>query len=107
MKEILKFIDDKSIDLAKMGVNNYALLKSDALELLEKFKKNNILLYGGDFIEKKDGRMNYNYTNWSTKGKDIMYNLKYAESFIQKYAKEYMYIEFVTEINFYKGKGVQ
>jgi len=102
VKEILEFIKDKSIDLSEMGVNNFALSKSDALELLEKFKKNSILLYGGDFIEKKDGKINYNYTNWSTDGKDIMYNLKYAENFIQKYAKEYMYITFVTEIDLYR-----
>jgi hypothetical protein len=31
MREILKFIKDKSIDLSEMGVNNFALSKEDAL----------------------------------------------------------------------------
>jgi hypothetical protein len=101
MREILKFIKNKSIDLSEMGYNNFALSKKDALELLEKFKENNILLYGGDFLEKKEGRINYNYTNWSTDGKDIMYNLEYAKDFIKKYATNDMYVAFVTEIHLY------
>ena len=101
MREILKFIKDKSIDLSEMGYNNFALSKKDALELLEKFKENNILLYGGGFLEKKEGQINYNYTNWSTDGKDVMYNLEYAKDFIKKYATNDIYIEFTTEINLY------
>ena len=102
MKEILEYIKDKSIDLSEMGVNNFALLKDDALELIKKFGKNNILLYGGDFIMRKDGKINYSYTNWSTDGKDIVYNLKYAKNFIEKYATDDIYIEFVTEEDLYK-----
>jgi hypothetical protein len=101
MREILEFIKNKSIDLSEMGVNNFALSKNDALELLEKFKENNILLYGGDFLEKKAGQINYNYTNWSIDGKDIMYNLEYTKDFIKKYATNDIYIEFVTEIDLY------
>ena len=102
MKEILEFIKDKYIDLSEMGVNNFALLKNDALELLKKFKKNNILLLGGDFIEKKNGELNYNYINWSTDGQDIIDNITYAENFIIKYATNDTYIELVTQINLYK-----
>ena len=101
MKEILEFIKNKSIDLSEMGVNNFALTKKDALKLLEKFKENNIFLYGGDFLEKQNKKINYNYINWSTNGKNIIHNLEYAENFIKKYAKDTMYIEFVTEIDLY------
>jgi hypothetical protein len=102
MNDLLEYISDRSIDLDEMGVNNFALLKQDALQLIEKFKKNNILLYGGDFIIKENGKLNYNYTNWSTNGRDIESNLNYAKAFIGKYATDNTYIEFITEKDLYK-----
>ena len=101
MQDILVFIKDKSIDLSDMGVKNFALLKNDALELLIKFEKNSILIYGGDFLVKKSGSMHYDYMNWSTEGKDFKNNLAYAKRFIEKYAKIDTYIEFVTDIDLY------
>jgi len=102
MQEILLFIKKKGIDLANMGVHNYAFPKNDALELLNLFKKYNILLYGGDFLKKEDNKFNYNYINWATNEKNIQYNIEYAKKFIEQYATEDIYIEFVTEIDFYK-----
>lgn len=102
MKSVLDFIKKRAIDLTEMGVNNFALKKSDALKLIEKFKEANILLYGGDFIINKDGKMEYNYVNWSTNDDDIDYNLEYAKKFIEKYATDNTYIEFVTKEDLYK-----
>ncbi|MGV6831483.1 MAG: hypothetical protein ACWA5P_07995 [bacterium] len=96
MKEILDYIKDKSIDLSEMGVSNFALLKNDALEPIKEFKKYNILLYGGELGNVEE--------IWykSTDGKDIIHNLDYAKNFIEKYAKDDTYIEFVTEEDLYR-----
>ena len=102
MKEILEYIENNSIDMLEMGVFNFALLKNDALVLLEKFKNSNILIYGGDFINKENGKINYNYTNWSMDTIDIEYNLEYSKNFIEKYAQEDMYISFATDVDLYK-----
>ena len=102
MKEILEFIEDQAIDLSTMGVNNFALLKEDALKIIGKFKKENILLCGGDFITREDGELNYNYINWATDKDNIVHNLEYAKNFIEKYATDDTYIEFVTKVDLYK-----
>ncbi len=99
MKEIVNFIRNKSIDLASIHVDNFAFLKQDALKLLDIFKANRILLYGGDFLEKENNQIKYNYINWATNEKDIIYNIEYARKFILKHAKEDMYIEFVTDLD--------
>jgi len=102
VKEILEYIENKSTDMLEMGVFNFALLKNDALVLIEKFKNSNILVYGGSFITKENGKLNYNYTNWSMDTTDIIYNLEYSKNFIEKYAQEDMYISFTTDVDLYK-----
>ena len=102
MREVLEFIKENSIDLSEMGVNNFAMLKKDTLKLLDMLQENDVLVYGGDFIEKKNGTLNYNYTNWSTNEKDIKHNVTYAKDFIEKYAKDDTYIEIVTDVDLYR-----
>ncbi len=102
MEDILSFLQDKAIDLSSVGTNNFALAKKDALELIDKFIIHNILLYGGDFLKSDNGELQYTYTNWSTNGNDIKGNLLYAKQFIEKYADDDTFIEFVTKDDLYK-----
>ena len=102
MKEVLEYIENNSMDMLEMGVFNFALLKNDALVLIEKFKDSNILIYGGDFIAKENGKLDYNYTNWSMDTTDIIYNLEYSKNFIEKYAQKDTYIAFTTDADLYK-----
>lgn len=58
--EILKV----GYSLEKIGVNNWALNKSQALNALEEFLISEISVLGGDVYENIDGIIQSNYDNW-------------------------------------------
>lgn len=50
--------------LSGIGVNNWALEKSEALNALDKFAELQVPVLGGDVCELIDGVIQYNYDNW-------------------------------------------
>src|SRR5688572_6073976 len=58
--EILKV----GYQLTEIGLNNWALTKSQALSALEKFLEYGIPVLGGDVCENIDGVVRPNYDNW-------------------------------------------
>ena len=104
MKKIKNYIKKHGLNLEQMGVKNFALNIKDSLEFLDKLESNNIIIYGGDVIRKKDNHLEYTYENWSYDGNNSIESIEIAKKFIQnlKFEKNSnIYIEFVTDIDLF------
>lgn len=73
-----------------IGVNNWALTKSQAMEVLEKFSKLKVPVAGGDVYENSDGVFQSNYDNWycdsEKNDKDyVIQSIKKSKEYIKSY----------------------
>lgn len=50
--------------LNEVGIDNWALTKAQALEVLERLEEAEISILGGDIYENIDGIIQSNYDNW-------------------------------------------
>lgn len=94
-KEISDDFIAKSIDLSALGVDDIALQKDDALDLIEYFKNNLIPILGGDVLEKNETTYQYNYDNWAfpfsgalTNEESIRESCQKAFEYISTYPKK-------------------
>lgn len=85
----LNYFFEKSISLKSIGVNNIALLKKDALEMLETVKSLEIPVLGGDVCEFFNGNLEYNYDNWYCNKEANESYKNFVERSVKK-AKEYI-----------------
>ena len=63
-----KIVKDRlscGIALNHFGINNWALTKEQVLDLLNEFKRYNVIILGGDIIKLKKEDVEYTYDNWS------------------------------------------
>lgn len=75
--------------LIRIGVNNWALEKSEALDALDKFAELQVPVLGGDVCELIDGVIQYNYDNWYCEQIQGEPRLDFTIRSIQK-AKDYI-----------------
>ena len=60
VKEILSV----GVPLTEIGVENWALMKVQALQALDKLEEIKVAILGGDVLSVKNNRIQYNYDNW-------------------------------------------
>lgn len=78
--------------LEYVGVHNWALTKSQALNVLEQFLNSEISIPGGDVYENINGIIQSNYDNWyceplpsETKSNFVKRSIKKAKTYIEEY----------------------
>lgn len=97
------------ISLNDISVNNWALTKSQALEVLDQFLLHQIPVLGGDVFEKPEGEIQHNYANWYCDQRSgesridfVKRSIEKAKSYIENYkpgnSKEY-YFTIVPEVD--------
>ena len=86
--EILKV----GISLNDIGVNNWALTKSQALEVLNQFLLHQIPVLGGDVIENLGGEIQQKYDNWYCDKRSGESRIDFVKRSIEK-AKSYIEIQ--------------
>ena len=86
--EVLKV----GVNLNELGVNNWALNKSEALVVLDKLTKLGVSVLGGDVYEESQGIIQPNYDSWycdelleESKEEYVRRSIKEARSYIEKY----------------------
>jgi hypothetical protein len=78
--------------LSGIGVSNWALKKSEAVNALTKFAELQVPILGGDVCELIDGVIQYNYDNWycqqmqgEAKADFIVRSIEKANQYIENY----------------------
>ncbi len=81
-------------DLSESGINNWALIKKDALDAVDQFEKLQIPILGGDVCELKDNLIQNNYVSWHSDLKQdeskedfVLRSIKETKEYIQNYPK--------------------
>lgn len=81
--------------LSGIGVNNWALQKSEALNALTKFEELQVPILGGDVCELIGGVIQYNYDSWyceqiqgEFKPDFISRSIEKAKQYIENYKEE-------------------
>ncbi|EBS7636883.1 hypothetical protein CDR68_24835 [Salmonella enterica] len=82
--------------LEHLGINNWALSRNDALEVLSKFELSGIAVLGGDVFVFSDGVIDQNYDNWYCEHSPEQPNSDFITSSIKKTRH---YIENYTDEN--------
>jgi hypothetical protein len=79
----------------KMGVNEWAFKRMDALDLVEIMKKFNMAILGGDVIRESNGKFEYAKDNWSNNrnidestDEFIKRSLQLSENYIKNYSEK-------------------
>lgn len=83
---------DEGENLEKLGINNFALTKIDALHLLELLEKYNKPVYGGDVFVRNQNRIELTHDNWFCEREKnenddsfIKRNISFAKNYIENY----------------------
>ncbi len=85
INELLK----KGHSLDYLGINNWALSKESALEILNRFEESQICILGGDVFELADTIVRPNYDNWYCNRLPDETDIAYLKKSIEK-AKDYI-----------------
>lgn len=95
--KIENFIDksyiENGVSLKKLGINEVAFKKEDALKILGRLEKQNIAVLGGDVYVVKDNIITPTYDNWFINRNNEKWSL-YVKKSIKKarlYINEYSY----------------
>ncbi len=81
------------VSLFDIGINNWALNKSQSMRALDEFERLKIPVLGGDVYEVVDGTPESNYDNWycdrndkEVLGEFIARSISYAREYISNYS---------------------
>ena len=92
MEKVKNFLKDRGVSLVSIGINAYALKKSDALEFLNILEQEKVPVLGGEAFSWKDNCLTLTYDNWfcnrdDSKNKDcfLLLSLEKARNFIENY----------------------
>ncbi len=80
------------IPLSDIGVNNWALNKTQSIKAIEELRRENISILGGDVYEMINGSPVSNYDNWYCNREDneswenfVIRSTEYARRYIEGY----------------------
>ena len=92
MDNVQNFIATNGVSLESVGVNNYALNKTNALRLLDLLAEQKVAVLGGDVYVLKNNQLSLTYDNWysdkgSSESDDAFCSRSISET--EKYIKSY------------------
>ncbi len=90
--EKVKSILSAGLEINRLGVNNWALTREQALVAIKEFERQKITVLGGDVYELVDDKPDSNYDNWycdqeqgETSNDFIVRSCNHAREYISKY----------------------
>jgi len=92
MDNVQNYIATNGVSLESLGVNNYALNKTNALRLLDLLAEQKVAVLGGDVYVSKNNQLSLTYDNWysdkdSSESDEAFCSRSILES--EKYIKNY------------------
>ncbi len=63
--EIPTQLQSRAIELSHLHVAEVAWLRKDAMEIIRQLKGSKVAILGGDVLQKRSGRFEYEYSNWA------------------------------------------
>ena len=82
---IKKDLLNRAINLSHLGVNELAWKYEDALHVLDELVNKNVIIVGGDVLEKQENTIDYTYDNWYYNGNNLQDSFKQAKEYITNY----------------------
>jgi len=102
---ITKELQFYAISLESIGVNNYAWNKDHIDDVINFCYCNNIIILGGDVIERQNSHINLTYNNWFIKNDEdfnpessCLYTKEYVYNIIEVSKNKDLYFEIIIRI---------